>query len=131
MKLSKKKSIHEKFMKPCGEASPYWNWVQRKGFYNEEGELLESAEANPDILSEEQHLYAPRKVDGNKAGALAAAWDSFSDKEKRVAELLSNGKSIEDVARVMLISRESVKTYVLRIKRKVQKIYKSLCHQSG
>lgn len=131
MKLSKKKGFREFKTRPCGEGSPYWNWLQTHGKVNPEGELIEFAESNPDVLSEDQHLYKSRlsETERDRLDAIHEAWNKLSKRERMVLSLCGNeGKSIEEASSILGISRESIKTYLFRASKKVEKVYKSLCH---
>lgn len=130
MKISKKKGFREISCRPCGESSPYWNWVSK---WNENrkhpDEVIEPCEGNPDVLPESAHIYTPRLSgrDHDRLDAANMAWGKLSDRERAVLELCGyEGKSIEDASRILRLSRESIKTYIHRASKKIQKELKRI-----
>jgi DNA-directed RNA polymerase specialized sigma24 family protein len=128
MRRSKKKSFKEVITKPCGSSSPYWNWLERH-VHNEQDYLNEPPEANPDVLSEEAHLYHRdlTELDRLQLNAVYQTWDKFSAQEKVVLELCGyEGKRVEDAARILHILPESVATYLKRAAKKIDATYQRL-----
>jgi RNA polymerase sigma factor (sigma-70 family) len=124
MKRSKKKSFREIMQRPCGSESPYWNWVHNHS-YSVDGEYIELAEANPDFLSETCHMYNTEVSDHANLllDALTECVSRLSDREKLVLELFqTSSNSVDEVAKLLKISKRSVQTYLHRIKTKANKI---------
>jgi DNA-directed RNA polymerase specialized sigma24 family protein len=125
MRLSKKKGFRVLLMRPCGEGSPYWDWLATH-VHNEYDYLNEPVEANPDVLPEAAHIYAAKFDDETqlRIEVIGLAWKTFSAQEKMVMQLCGyEGRRIEDAAQRMCITSESVRTYILRAHKKVMRAY--------
>lgn len=98
-----------------GERSPYWDWVERVGKRNTDGEYEELPEANPDVLAEAEG-YAERRE--YYAELIDNTVQSLSPQETRVFQGLKNGFTEEEVAKHLRISRSMVKLCRTRIRKK-------------
>ena len=129
MKLSKKKGYRVINNKPCGERSPYWEWLLRTAPLDEEGLPKELPEANPDVLPESAHMFALNlnEEDQTKLDAIMNAWDSLSTRERQAIEWYGHeGKTLDQVAKLMHVSLSGVRCYLNRASRKIKKAYKML-----
>lgn len=105
---------------PAGnEGSKYWNWVERK--LNQNGEFSqELAVSNPDMLSEEEGLWASISSDNPQIEHIMAHLDKLSLHERRVLMLLSDeGLTIKEVAGHLNVSKKSIEKTVERFRRKL------------
>lgn len=127
MRLSKKKSFNEIKQKPCGERSPYWEWLSRH-VHNDQDHINEPAEGNPDMLSESDHLYASRlsPLAQEQLSAIYASYDILTPKERAVVELVgARGFSLEKVALILKITKNTVWSKLNRARRKILKFYET------
>lgn len=133
MRRSKKKSFREFNQKPCGERSPYWTWLEKHS-RNAEGEIVEPAEGNPDILAEECNIYTPR-LSGNAHDKLETIQESLrklSRRERIMVEMCGyDGLSVEQTALKLKIAVSTVKNTLARARRKIQKIHVVHFPESG
>jgi DNA-directed RNA polymerase specialized sigma24 family protein len=128
MRLSKKKGFRVLLTRPCGEGSPYWDWLATH-VHNEYDYLNEPVEANPDVLPEAAHIYQHKLSDGDRErlDAIGRAWAILSDRERMVLRMLGNeGRRPIEVAELLHISEKSVRVYVSRASKKIAKIYERL-----
>ena len=129
MKLSKKKSFRTINGKPCGERSPYWEWLETHSGYIEDGIPEESPEANPDVLPETAHMFSSNldAADQVKLDAIVNAWRSLSTRERQAIEWYGHeGNTIDQTAKLMGVSSSSVRCYLTRASYKIHKAYKLL-----
>lgn len=122
---SKKKSFREFIQKPCGERSPYWMWLEKHS-RSMEGEILEPAEGNPDVLSEDRNIYTPRlSQDGyDKLETIQETLKRLSPRERLMVEMCGyDGLSVEQTALKLKIAVSTVKATLARARRKIQKIH--------
>lgn len=104
-----------------GEKSPYWDWVanhaESSGSSNE---FMEPAQANPDRISSDN--FTPfTQESGISVGDISR---KLSGQQKKVFEMyVQEGKSEEDISKVLRLSVNTVRTYLRRIREK----YKYYC----
>lgn len=93
-----------------GEASPYREWLDDKGDYNQDHEALEPKEANPDILGESEGLYYLRTdLNEEQMEQFKKALPLLSDKQKLVLQMVGyEGKTLENTAAILGISKGNV-----------------------
>jgi predicted DNA-binding protein (UPF0251 family) len=89
--------------KPCGEQSPYWSWLENHS-RSPEGEILEPAIANPDVLAE---IEDSPDVQAHK-DALHDAWLQLTTKEKEILTLVSSGKTFDEIATMRHVSKQAI-----------------------
>lgn len=101
-----------------GESSPYWKWVEKNMYPNDDGRLQEPAIANPDQMAELQPNpeNVTRKI--MKRGLVEI---KFSPKEAAILKLLASGLTQEQVAARLEVSRNRVMQAILRIQKKAAK----------
>jgi DNA-directed RNA polymerase specialized sigma subunit len=124
MKHNKKQSVvKEKRSKKdyAGtEASPYQEWRDKIGDYNQEHESAEPPEANPDMLTEDSTLYAQIKSLNQDE------WDQWergkkflTKKQLKIAEMVGfEGKTLENVAAITGTTVQNI-SQILKTIRKV------------
>jgi RNA polymerase sigma factor (sigma-70 family) len=130
MKLSKKKGFRERNTAPCGERSPYWQWLEQHA-RNDEGDIQEPREGNPDVLAEQAHLFGDKfnETEHEKLEAIYHAWNFLSEREKEVLMLYAyEGKTGEEMAEMLQVSESSIRVYLKRISLKVKNIYRQMQH---
>ena len=119
----KEKQVSKDYSK--GESSPYNEYLDKKGDYNQEHDASEPTEANPDRLSEDQGLYYKREMDDNRLDIIRAVMSSLTDKQREILRLCGNeGRTIENCAAILKISRGTVQKTLDRIRKKVSDLQK-------
>lgn len=107
------------------EASPFREWLENKGDYNQEHDAQEPFEANPDGVAEEDGLYFQQKVEDERLLLIAKVVESLTEKQKEILRLCGNeGRTIENTAAILGISRGAVQTTLKRIREKVSVLQK-------
>jgi DNA-directed RNA polymerase sigma subunit (sigma70/sigma32) len=102
-----------------GEESPYQQWVQKKVGTNWEPE-----QANADSIDDEDGVFFSELNDYKALLLDCLASVKLSEKERRVLNAFTRGdRTQDDVARLLGMSRMRVQQCLLRIKRKVEKLY--------
>jgi len=113
----------EKFISTHGDSnsSPYWHWLQKKQFLKEDFSslgLLEDNRANPDNLGDENEnpeLILERKERIKKINDMIKI---LSLTQFKVIWLLTEGKTQDETAKELGISRGAVKTHLNRARNK-------------
>lgn len=100
------KTIETDTGKPCGEGSPYWVWMEKYGRKNEDGDILEFASANPDVLTDYDDDYEKRRE--HYQDIIEEVYESLSQREKQVFYLLGQGYSVTEIATKLRISQPRV-----------------------
>lgn len=113
MKHSKSKSTTKvviKRNKYSGEVSPYRDWLDEKGDYNQEHEAEEPIEANPDRLTENDSLYTHEVfLDPEQVQAVERAWPYLTKKQQQVLEMVGlEGKTLENAGAILGITKQGV-----------------------
>jgi len=102
------------------EASPYREWLDKKGDYNQEHEANEPIQANPDGLGEDQGLWFRDEVTNDRLELVYKVMETLTDKQKEILRLCGNeGRTIENTAVILGISRGTVQKTLERIRLKV------------
>lgn len=103
------------------EASPYQEW--REGQAYKDWDDSEPKEANPDVLSEEEALYAYTPfIDEEQVDAVKAAIPLLSYKQRLALQLVGlEGKTMENAAIIMGISRGNVFDLIARARKIILK----------
>lgn len=106
-----------------GEQSAYWNWVNKHSKVNESGIFLESKEANPDFIADEEESIEKDTIN-RRAMRLAIKTAKLSLQQRAVIEFFGlMGYSEEKTAKLMGISRSSVRVLFRRAQKKLEKVY--------
>lgn len=114
--------IKSKSCKPCGESSPYWDYVtnSRENFYD--GTIKEPIEANPEIETETPIIKDPL-LDAILEVLDEGGEQVLSKREKEVFQLLvREGLSQEKTAKKLGISRRACREHVKRIASKMRRL---------
>ncbi len=97
-----------------GEASPYWQWVEKHGHPYADGNPQEFAQANPDTLPESAQTFPQES--GLSVGDISKQLPKM---QRRVFELyVQGGKSEEEIATILNIGKTTVYTHLQRIRDK-------------
>lgn len=115
--------MKSKNVKPCGEASPYWNWVYKFGRQTAEGDWEEFRAANMDTVAAPEapslspELYAILEV-------IDEGGEQILSKREKTAftMVVREGLSFRHAARKMGCSFHSVEQYVKRAAVKLRKL---------
>lgn len=108
-----------------GEASPYRDWLDRKGDYNQEHQANENPEANPDVVSEEHGLYYQLSNEETEAKAqfFKDHFHDLSKQERTVMELHGiAGMALSQIAKILKVKKGTVSTLLGRARKKLQKL---------
>lgn len=108
-----------------GEASPYRNWLERRGDYKQEHDANEPPQANPDSLSEENSIYYQAPCEDPRLEIIQAVEQTLTEKQRQILRMCGNeGRTIESTAHILGISRGAVQTTLDRIREKVSVLQK-------
>lgn len=106
-----------------GEQSAYWNWANKHSKVNENGILLESKEANPDFVADEEEVIEKDTIN-RRAMRKAIQIAKLSKQQKAVLELIGiRGYSEEKTAKLLSINRSTVRVLLRRAQKKCEKVY--------
>lgn len=105
------------------EASPYGEWLDSKGDYNQEHQAVEPSEANPDVIQESEGLYYIQPIiSEEQIEMIRKALPFLTDKQKQVLQLLGyEGKTLESVGAILGISKQAVLSILNRAREIVKK----------
>ncbi len=102
------------------EASPYREWLDKKGDYNQEHASKEPKEANPDILDERKGLFYQSPIDDDRLDAITAVMATLTEKQLEILRMCGNeGRTMENCAIILGISKGTVQRTLERIRKKV------------
>jgi len=124
-----KKRIHEIETKDLyrGERSPYWDFVKEHQKSDADGNILESPFANPDVLSEDDHMYhRPLSEEGElQFQIIRDTLAELSPQQQRVLQLCGfDGCTLKEAAKELNISIATVQTLLARAKEKIIRNYR-------
>lgn len=106
-----------------GERSPYREWQENKGDYNQEHSALDPVEASADTLSEEQSFWGHLEVSIEKKQLIEAILNSLTPKQRKVMELVGlEGKTHAHTAAILNMSVKAVDQIVFRIQDKFRNV---------
>jgi RNA polymerase sigma factor (sigma-70 family) len=115
----------EIFCKPANnESSPYNDYREGKGAFDQEMDSTEPVRANPANLAEDEGLYyrPTESVDEDKLDAIKEAWPLLTEKQKRVVQMVGyEGKTLENCGAIMGISRGNVLDILNRARKIIRK----------
>lgn len=130
-KFRQKKSLREIETKKNynGEASPYWEFMEKKAQKHQtyEGSPTEDSLANPDVLSEDDHLYhRPLSEDGEfKFNFIREMMKELSPQQQTVLQLCGfDGLTLKEAAKEMGLKIPTVQVFLDRARELIQKRYK-------
>lgn len=107
---------------PCGEASPYADYLARKGSFNQESDATEPSFANPDQLDSADALWEPSRLSHKQDAQWAALKPHLKGLtllQQRVVQLVGlEGRSLENAAAQLGITKSSVQTVLERLRKK-------------
>ncbi len=88
----------------------YWAWMEKHGQQTEDGDILESAYANPDVLAnvEVVPVESPTQSQQEYNNVREAMNKALTNKEKYIMMLLIDGFSQEEIARNLAIKQQAV-----------------------
>jgi RNA polymerase sigma factor (sigma-70 family) len=106
----------------------YWNHLSNSAFNNSDGQLQEDVLANQDGLSESDAMFSrPLTEEGEiQLETIHSVFLTLSPQQQRVFQLCGfEGKTIDEVAKVLNLDRSTVYTLYQRAKNKIVKEYNS------
>lgn len=103
------------------EASPYREWLERRGNYKQDKEKEEPKEANPDVLPESSGLYFTPENDYYEVIVIKQMWDTFTPLEQEVLQMVGyEGRSYDNCAVKLGIKKGTVQTIIYRLRKKIK-----------
>ena len=109
------------------EASPYREWLDNRGDYNQEHEAEEPNEANPDMLDEDQGIWFQSVPEDDRLDLIYQVMESLTDKQKEILRLCGNeGRTIENASAILKVSRGTIQKTLDRIRTKVHALQKAI-----
>lgn len=102
-----------------GEASPYWDAVNKRSF-GEDG-AYEDVKANPDKASVSPYDGASEAT-REQYEKVVEAMATLSPRELEIVLLLQEGKSQAQISSLLGIKAGAVRTYLLRARNKIAKL---------
>ncbi len=109
-----------------GERSPYWEFLSNHQRFDADGQLQEDAIANPDTLSEDDHIYhQPLNDEGEfKFKAVREIISTLSPQQQRLLNLCGmEGQSIKDAAKELGIKPSTAQVFLQRAREKIIRHY--------
>lgn len=105
------------------KSSDYWNWVFKHNKTNEEGEYVESTEANPDLLTDPVYPWDYDK-DAEQEDYVKEIFQQirFSPMEVKVIKGLMKGLSEQEIAKSLKVKRFTISSIRYRLKKKIRKV---------
>lgn len=106
-----------------GGSSPYWQWVTNHSVPNEHGEYPEYAEANPDVLNDENLLWKLSETEEEDTtkrkkfrSALRRALNKLTNTDREIVIVMSQGcLNISKIAEKIGMSRGFVRHRIQKI----------------
>lgn len=112
-----------KKVRPCGESSPYWDYVRASGRNSLPDEIHEPLAANLDQLPEKISKFLPLELEAILEILDEGGEQILSPREKSAFQLVvREGISYREAARKMGCSFHSVEQYVKRAALKLRKL---------
>jgi RNA polymerase sigma factor (sigma-70 family) len=104
------------------EKSPYREWLEDSGDYNQEHQAEEPAEANPDQVAESDGLYFQDTCTDERLIAVNSVIDELTERQKLIVRMCGNeGRTIENCAATLRISRGTVQKTLDRVRERVNR----------
>lgn len=135
-KFRQKKSLREIETKKnySGEASPYWEFMEKRAQASQvdEGSPIEDSIANPDVLSEDDHLYhRPLSEDGEfKFNLIREVMKELSPQQQIVLQLCGfDGLTLKEAAKEMGLKIPTVQVFLDRAREQIQRRYNERIQQ--
>lgn len=110
-----------------GESSPYWNFLNTSQRTDAEGKPEESVFSNPDLMSEDDCLYhRPLSEAGEvQLQVIREVFKDLSPHQQKVLYLCGQlGKTQQEAAKELSISRQAVNEALQRVRKRIQAHYK-------
>lgn len=109
-----------------GERSPYWDFLRKKRFKSENGEITEHVLANPDVLADDENLYGqPLSEDDElRLRVIRETIEQLSPQQKKAVELCGmDGLTLKEAAEQMGVKLATVQVLLKRAGLKIKKNY--------
>lgn len=108
------------------EGSPYQDWLENKGDYNQEHVLPEPVEANPDNLAESDGLFYQAECNDYRLDIINSVIATLTDRQKEILRICGNeGRTLDNCALMLGISKGTVQKTLERIREKVEAVLRS------
>ena len=105
------------------ERSPYWDYLSRRGDYNQEHDANEPAEANPDALAETSSAYyqdTETAVNSEQYELVLAVLPLLTMRQREILRITGyEGRSYEECAGILGISKSTVQKTIERIRERI------------
>ena len=116
----------EKDARPCGqnsEGSPYWDWMEKHGQRTEDGDIIESPLANPDVLANDEVVPSntPSQADIDYVTVREGIDSVLTEKERHIMVLVIDGFSQDKIAHNLGIKQQSVSQHIRIARKKLDK----------
>lgn len=103
-----------------GEKSPYNEWRAKVGNPNQEGDAPEPYIANADRVPESSGLFYQAPCEDERLDLIQAVYETLTPRQQEILRMCGNeGRTIENTAAILGISRGSVQKTLDRIRLKV------------
>jgi RNA polymerase sigma factor (sigma-70 family) len=112
--------------KDVREGEDYWEWMEKYGAKDDDGNILESPQANPDILANGDVVPAGVPSDSDIEYVLTreAINTVLTEKERHIMMLVIDGFSEEKIAHNLGIKQPSVSAHLKKARIKLKKYVK-------
>lgn len=109
--------------KGSSESSPYWDWINNShAVKHKDGTTndWEPAQANPDRLSSDEGLsFQATEATAEKAELIREAMALLSDQQRRVVEMMAEGRTFAETARLLVMSPSTMRNHLNRARKKI------------
>ena len=112
-----------------GERSPYWDFMLRQVHAEEDHEIKENVYANPDVLSEDEHLYhRPLSEEGEiKFQLIRTMIEELTPQQQKVLQLCGfEGLTQKQAAKELGITQPTVNEILQTIQRRIRIRYEEI-----
>ncbi len=107
-----------------GELSPYNEWKDKKGDYNQQHEATDNVEANPDVLADTAALYYIFPCNDSRIESIKERWNELTNQQQQVLQMLGyEGRSLDNCAVKMGITKSGVQSILQQARKKIKTWY--------
>lgn len=106
--------------KAGSDSSPYWDWVRSHHGAKHQDDDWEPVQANPDRLAESDGLSFKAPQDTlDKAELMREALALLSEQQRRVVEMMAEGRTFAETARLLGMSPNTMRNHLNRARKKI------------